>query len=77
MCMKCDGLSDEQIARHTELTIATYGWMVQGVEAEDPNDGFAYTVGATQSFGIPELVIMDMDFDTAHPHSQLDSRTPP
>ena len=65
--MKCDGLSDEQIARHTELTIATYGWMVQGVTAEDPNGGFAYTVGATQSFGIPELVIMDMDFDTAHP----------
>jgi hypothetical protein len=38
--------------------------VVQGVEAaspDDPNGGWAYTVGATESCGIPELVVTDTD----------------
>lgn len=69
MCLKCDGYSEEEIARGVELIIATSGWMVQGVEGSDgPNahDGFAYTIGATASYGLPELVIMDMEAAAAH-----------
>ena len=68
MCMKCDGYSDDQIARWLELTILTHGWAVQGVEPTSPDDqsgGWAYTVGATESYGIPELVITDSDFAEA------------
>jgi hypothetical protein len=68
MCMECDGYSEEQIARWLELTILTHGWAVQGVEpssTDDPNGGWAYTVGATASYGIPELVITDTDFSEA------------
>lgn len=39
MCMKCDGYSDDQIARNLELMILTDGWAVRGVEPSDePND---------------------------------------
>ena len=70
MCLKCDGYSEEEIARGRELIIATHGWMVQGVVPDghgQPNGGFAYTVGVTESYGLPELVIMDMQHEGAHP----------
>jgi hypothetical protein len=60
--MRCDGYSEEQIARWLELTILTHGWALQGVEAEEPHDpagGWLHTVGATASHGIPELIITD------------------
>ncbi len=69
MCLKCDGYSDEAIARGVELIIATNGWMVQGVEGSDgPNahKGFSYTIGATASYGLPELVVMDIDYRDGH-----------
>lgn len=70
MCMKCDGYSDDQIARWLELTILTYGWAVQGVEPEDGPEatiagGWAYTIGVTQSFSLPELIITEFDFAEA------------
>ena len=69
--MRCDGYSDEQIARWLELTIVTTGWAVQGVEPWDGPDatiagGWAYTIGATESFGLPELIITEFDFAEAH-----------
>ena len=72
--MKCDGYSDDQMARWLELTILTNGWAVQGVEpSADSNDhyspvpgGWAYTIGATESYGLPELIITELDFTEAH-----------
>jgi hypothetical protein len=71
MCMKCDGYSDDQIARKLELTILTNGWAVRGVEPSDDPDatlagGWAFTIGATESFGLPELIITEFEFPEAH-----------
>lgn len=62
MCLACEGYSEEQIGRWLELTILTNGWALQGVEPPDPNDrggGWIYSVGATENFGLPELVVVD------------------
>lgn len=75
MCMKCDGYSDDQIARNLELTILTHGWAVRGVEPSNELDddldatltgGWAFTIGATVSFGLPELIITEFEFSEAH-----------
>lgn len=68
MCLRCDGYSDEQIARDLELTILMHGWAVRGVAPREHNDragGWAYTIGATENFGLPELIITDTDFNEA------------
>ncbi len=68
MCMACDGISEEKIAQWLEMTILTNGWALQGVEPPDPSNpagGWLYTVGATESFGLPELVIADRPIDEA------------
>jgi len=68
MCLRCDGYSDEQIARNLELTILTHGWAIRGVSPPEPDDpalGWAYTVGTTENFGLPELIITDTDFNEA------------
>jgi len=76
MCMKCDGFSDEQIAQWLELTILTHGWALQGVMPSEPDDpldvdtpagGWTYTVGATENFGLPELIITNLAYDLAGP----------
>ena len=63
MCRICEGYTDEERMRELELTIIRYGCGIRGVTAEpehDPVGGWFYTVGATESFGIPEFVITDL-----------------
>ena len=68
MCLKCDGYSDEEIARGVELIIATNGWMVQGVEGDSPNshDGFRLHDRRNCQLRAPELVIVGMDYVIEH-----------
>ena len=69
MCMICEGRTHKEAARWLELTILTHGWAVLGVEPDDPADptgSWLYTVGATESFGIPELIITDLPTAEAH-----------
>ena len=62
MCMICDGYTQEQRDRWLDLTIRTHGWALLGVEGDDPEDpmgSWLFTVGATESHGLPELIITD------------------
>lgn len=69
MCLLCDGYSEEQVKRATELRILTNGWSVEGVGPgpdDDPGEAtWAYTVGLTETHGAPELVVTQMKYDAA------------
>ena len=68
MCFKCDGYTDEQLDRGLKLRILIHGWAVQGVEPatpDGPSGGWAYTIGATENCGVPELIITDTNWDEA------------
>jgi len=69
MCLICDGYSYEEVHRGIELTILTNGWAVQGVApgpGEDPGGAsWAYTIGLTENFGVPELVVTDVEYEAA------------
>ena len=58
MCMRCDGYSWEEIARHTDLAIRIHGFTTVHVESERP---WTYTVGALESWDQPELIVVDID----------------
>lgn len=69
MCLRCDGYSDEEIARNLELTILVHGWAVRGIAPPDPPNpagGWATTIGATENYDLPELIITDTNFTDAH-----------
>ncbi len=68
MCLICDGYTEEDVHRAIELTIATYGWSVQGVVVEPPDTGpeWAYSIGLAESYGLPELVVTGLAFDVGH-----------
>lgn len=61
MCMRCDGYSEEEIERHTDLVIRVHGFLMQQVEA-DPS--WTYTIGALESWARPELIVVDIDAET-------------
>ena len=46
--------------------IATYGWSVIKIEADDRGPGFAYTIGLHQRFEHPEVIIVGLRSATAH-----------
>jgi hypothetical protein len=58
MCMRCDGYTWEEIARHTDLVIRVHGFTTVRVESERP---WTYTVGAIESWDQPELIVVDID----------------
>jgi hypothetical protein len=41
-------------------TIAKYGWQVTMIESDGYSPSYAYTIGLTNSFGHPELIIMGL-----------------
>lgn len=65
--MICDGYDEEDVRRVIELNIVTHGWHVAGVVPghDEPGNTWAYTIGLTESHGLPELVVTDV----AWPHS--------
>jgi len=62
MCLSCDGYSDEQIKRGIDLAIRTYGWSMSQIEDDLP---WSYTIGLGESFGHPELVVLDLKLSAA------------
>jgi Domain of unknown function (DUF4262) len=60
MCLRCDGYSEEEVWRATDLAIRTFGWSLVLVEDESP---WLYTIGLLESFGHPELVVVDIKLE--------------
>lgn len=58
MCMRCDGYSWEEIDRHHDLVIRVHGYLIQQVDDVKP---WTYTVGITESWGRPELLMVDVE----------------
>jgi Domain of unknown function (DUF4262) len=58
MCLECDGYSFEQVMQVIDLDIRTYGWHHVLVEDAKP---WSYTVGLRESFGHPELAVVDLE----------------
>ena len=60
MCLQCDGYSFEQSMLSLDLTIRTYGWQLNQVTDANP---WSYTIGLTESYGHPELMITGLELD--------------
>lgn len=67
MCLMCEGFTREQFNEVIAATIVRYGWSVQGVTPtdDDRQPPFAYTIGLTESYGLPELVVAGMDHEAS------------
>jgi hypothetical protein len=66
MCMMCDGASpDEVIDRYGEL-IDEHGWVAVGVGGTARAPGWIYTIGLTETYNHPELVVVTCSVDAAH-----------
>ncbi len=68
MCSICDGGTFEESRRFIELTIIDYGWALRGVHpaADDPDGAhWTHTIGLLESFNHPELVLTDVEYETA------------
>ncbi len=61
MCMRCEGHSWEEIRRHADLTIRVHGYLIQQVSGDDSD--WTYTVGITESWSHPDLVVLEGDLD--------------
>jgi len=58
MCMRCNGYSLEEFRRHVDLTIRVNGYLIQQV-ADDLDGEWTYTLGVPESWGPPDLLIVD------------------
>lgn len=57
MCLRCDGMTAEEVRQQQLADIGRHGWTVVAVEAGDGVPSFGYTVGLTRYHGHPELVV--------------------
>lgn len=64
MCLRCDGYSEQDVLRNIELTIATYGWYVQGVVNGPDERGpeWCYSIGLAENYGLPELAVIGPEY---------------
>jgi len=51
------------IRRQIEANIQKFGWAVQGVLPDDDTPSYSYTIGLTETFGHPELLMMGFSPD--------------
>lgn len=58
MCLRCDGYSEDEVARSIDLAVRVHGWALIPVEDERP---WAYTVGLLETYQHPELVVTDLE----------------
>jgi len=56
-----NGTTREELMGAIEMAIITTGYAVRGVEADDDSGGWVYTIGLSESHGLPELVMTDAD----------------
>lgn len=62
MCLICDGYSQEQAMGAVDMHIRIHGWHLALVEDDRP---WAYTVGLSESFDVPELVVVGVKLGAA------------
>src|SRR3546814_19040579 len=62
MCAICDGATYDEMLAGLHGVVERFGWAVQGVEASTP---WTYTIGLTERFGHPELVLVGIDISLA------------
>lgn len=58
MCDICDGMTYDEVLASTEASIRQRGWTTYAVEGEGRHRPFAHTLGLSQTFGAPELVMV-------------------
>ena len=58
--MICDGMSWEEVERREEMIFSVYGWLLRSVEPEPEWGllGWHYTIGLSESFGVPDLLLV-------------------
>ena len=61
----CDGASPEEARRRLATLVRRHGWAIQGVEAGPRSAPWAYTIGLSEMFGHPELVIAGVEGEVA------------
>ncbi|MCB0996863.1 MAG: DUF4262 domain-containing protein [Acidimicrobiales bacterium] len=52
-------MTEEEVARRAELIFRVYGWMLESVEEGPDGAGWSYTVGLSENFDHPDLIILD------------------
>lgn len=62
MCAICNGATYEEVLDDLDHVVRRYGWAVQGVEGPRP---WVYTIGLTERFHHPELVLAGIDVSMA------------
>ncbi|MFD1717466.1 DUF4262 domain-containing protein [Georgenia deserti] len=63
MCLRCDGMSSEEIRAVQLGLIERNGWMVQFVEGDARHEPWGYTVGLTRYHDHPELLVSGLSPD--------------
>lgn len=58
MCLECDGYSFEEAMQALDLQIRVHGWSLTQVGTGV--GAFSYTIGLLESYGHPELVVLDV-----------------
>lgn len=66
MCMMCDGATRDEVRELLRHKIDVHGWASQAVMARAGLPGWVYTVGLTERFDHPELVVAACDLQAAH-----------
>ena len=67
MCDICDGVTHQQSMERIHENVVSGSWAIQGVEGDAHQRSWAYTIGLTENFGHPELVIVDAELpDSGH-----------
>ncbi|RHA38177.1 DUF4262 domain-containing protein [Cellulomonas rhizosphaerae] len=75
MCMKCQGMTDEEVREDFLAKIERFGWTLCSVEGGGGRLSFTYTIGLTRYHGHPELVVSGLDqFDAASVLNDLGAR---
>lgn len=60
MCVICDGATEDEFLFDLYGKIDRYGWAVIAVEASHDTPNWSYTVGLSDGFGHPELVVVGL-----------------
>lgn len=60
MCVICDGATEDELLFDLHGKIERYGWTGVAVEAGHDNPGWAYTIGLSDHFEHPELVVVGL-----------------
>lgn len=61
MCMICDGATPDEALFHIHGVIHRYGWFIQYVQHRKMGRSWGYTIGLSDGFDHPELVVAGLD----------------